>query len=300
MSFVPVLNSVSYLPGASNIGLVRGDDNHAVLIDSGPGKRSGRQVLELLEQQHLRLLAIFSTHGHGDHVGGNAYLVERTHARVLAPAHDAIVMQYPIWGTLFTFSGAEPIREMATPRFDPEPCAVDELVTDAKIQVGGMTVQPVPLPGHTVSHTGYLVDGVLFTGDILAGEDELNHVPISYAYSITQRLASLSKLRDFPCSRYVLGHGRVEEDITSLIDRNLVHIERVLDVITTLLARSPLDTGTLLDAVVDRLGIQVRNVREYYTVYPALHAYISHLSNLGRIAPAIHANRLLWCTSGGS
>ena len=300
MSFVPVLNSVSYLPGASNIGLVRGDDNSALLIDSGPGKRSGRQVMELLEQEHLRLAAILNTHGHGDHTGGNAYLVERTRARVFAPLHDGIVMQHPIWGTMCTFSGAEPIRELATARFDPEPCPVDEVITGAEIQIGAITVQPVPLPGHTVSHTGYLLDDVLFTGDILAGEEELNNAPISYAYSITQRLASLARLRDIRCRRYVLGHGHVEEEIASLIDRNLAHIQRVLDLITALVAGSPLDTTTLLDSVVDRLRIQIRNVRDYYTIYPALHAYISHLSNQGRIAPAIQSNRLLWCKPGGS
>jgi glyoxylase-like metal-dependent hydrolase (beta-lactamase superfamily II) len=145
-----------------------------------------------------------------------------------------------------------------------------------------------------------LVDDVLFTGDILAGDEELNNAPISYAYSITQRLASLARLRDIRCSRYVLGHGHVEEEIASLIDRNLAHIERVLDLITALVTGSPLDTTTLLDSVVDRLRIQIRNVRDYYTIYPALHAYISHLSNQGRIAPAIQSNRLLWCKPGGS
>ena len=300
MAFVPVLNSVSYLPGPANIGLVRGDHDSAVLIDSGPGARSGRQVLELMGQQHLHLLAILNTHGHGDHIGGNAFLVQHTGARVLAPLHDGIAMRYPIWGTMCTFSGAEPIREMATPRFDPEPCVVDEVITDVRIEIGGVSIQPVPLPGHTLSHTGYLVDDVLFTGDILAGEEELDHAPISYAYSITQRLASLTKLREVGCGRYVLGHGHVEEDITLLIDRNLAHIERVLEIITSLVTHSPLETNTLFDAVIDRLGIQLRNVREYYTIYPALHAYISHLSNLGRIAPTIQNNRLLWCTSEGS
>jgi len=300
MPFIPVLNRVSYLPGPANIGLVQTDGNGALLIDSGAGKRAGRQVLELLEQRHLRLLAIFNTHGHGDHIGGNAYLVAHTHARVFAPLHDGIVIQYPIWGTMCTFSGVEPIRELATPRFDPEPCAIDETVTEASVEAGGVTVQPLPLPGHTASHTGYLIDDVLFTGDILAGEQELGNAPISYAYSIPQRLDSLNRLRNIRCSRYVLGHGHPEDDIASLIDRNLAHIERVLELITTLVATSPLETSTLFDAVVERLGITIRNIREYYTIYPALHAYLTHLCHLGSIIPVIQQNRLLWCKSEGS
>ena len=65
-----VFNSVYYLPGASNIGLVIGDAQQAILVDTGVGQRSGRQLLQILEERNLHLVAILNTHGHGDHVGG--------------------------------------------------------------------------------------------------------------------------------------------------------------------------------------------------------------------------------------
>jgi glyoxylase-like metal-dependent hydrolase (beta-lactamase superfamily II) len=290
------LNSVSYLPGASNIGLAVGNHGEAILIDSGVGQRSGRQLLQLLEGQNLRLVAIFNTHGHGDHVGGNAYLVQHTGAKVYAPLHDGIVLKHPIWGTMCTFAGAEPIQELSSPRFAPEPCDTDVTVTQGEIQVAGLAVQVVPLPGHTGSHTGYIVDDVFFTGDILAGEAELAHAPISYAYSITQRLASLQKLRQFPCARYVLGHGPVEKDISSLIDHNIASITEVLNFVRGRLAGDAVEANELLRAVCDHLDIHIRNVREYYLLYPTLHAFLSHLDNTGEVAPAIQDNRLVWHT----
>jgi glyoxylase-like metal-dependent hydrolase (beta-lactamase superfamily II) len=291
-----VLDNVYYLPGASNIGLVIGAGQQALLIDTGVGERSGRQLLQLLDQRGLHLAAILNTHGHGDHAGGNAYLAEHTGARVYAPLHDGIVLRYPVWGTLCTFGGAEPIAELSVPRFAPHSCAVDVTVTEGELEIAGVTVQVVPLPGHTGTHTGYIVDNVFFIGDILAGEAELANAPISYAYSITKRLASLEKLRHYSCACYVLGHGPVERDITQLIERNIAQLNDVLSFIKAYLARGGAEANELLLAVCTKYGITIRNVREYYMLYPTLHSFLSHLNNCGEITHSVENNRLLWHT----
>jgi glyoxylase-like metal-dependent hydrolase (beta-lactamase superfamily II) len=291
-----VLNNVYYLPGASNIGLVIGEGQQALLIDTGVGERSGRQLLQLLEERGLHLVAIFNTPGHGDHAGGNAYLAEHTGAQVYAPLHDGIVLRYPVWGTLCTFGGAEPIAELSVPRFAPHSCAVDVTVTEGELEIAGVTVQVVPLPGHTGTHTGYIVDNVFFIGDILAGEAELANAPISYAYSITKRLASLEKLRHYSCACYVLGHGPVERDITQLIERNIAQLNDVLAFIKAYLAHGGAEANELLVAVCAKYGITIRNVREYYMLYPTLHSFLSHLNNCGEITHSVENNRLLWHT----
>ncbi len=301
-----ILGNVYCLPGASNVGLVIGEGHQAFLIDSGIGQRSGRQLLQVLEQQGLGLAAILNTHGHGDHVGGNAYLVEHTGARVYAPVYDAVVLQYPLWGTLCMFSGAEPLNELRTLRFAAQPCKADVLVTEGELEVAGVKVQVVPLPGHTASHTGYIVQAegppdlpasqdVFFTGDILAGDAELANATISYAYSITKRLESLEKLRGYSCARYVLGHGEVQHDIQWLIERNIAQVTAALDLIKALLAQEPAEAGQLFEAVCAHYRIDVRTVKEYYLLYPTLHSFLSHLSNSGQISHIIRNNRLLWC-----
>nr|MBC7244324.1 MBL fold metallo-hydrolase [Chloroflexota bacterium] len=291
-----ILNNVYYLPGASNIGLIIGEEQQALLIDTGVGQRSGRLLLQILEEQGLNLVAILNTHGHGDHVGGNAYLVEHTGAKVYAPVYDSIVLQRPVWGAMCVFGGAEPIVELGTPRFAPQPCVTDVVVTEGEIQIAGITVQVVPLPGHTGSHTGYIVNDVFFTGDILAGEAELANTAISYAYSVTKRLESLEKLRHYSCAYYVLGHGQLERDIAGLIKRNIAQIMDVLNFIENYLAQAPAEVSSLLRAACQHYGIKIRNIREYYLLLPTLHAYLSHLSNSGQITYQITDNRLLWCT----
>jgi len=288
-------DNVYYLPGASNVGLIVGNGQQALLIDTGVGQRSGRQLLQILQERNLHLAAVLNTHCHGDHVGGNAYLVQHTGARVYAPVYDAVVLEQPVWGAICSFVGADPVAEMRAPRFDAQPCAVDAIVTEGAIEIAGVTVQAVALPGHTGSHTGYLVDGVFFTGDILAGEAELANTAISYAYSITERLQSLEKLRNYPCQYYVLGHGAVERDVSTLIDRNVAQISDVLEYIRGYLTQGCAGASELLQAVCVHYAIDIRNLRQYFLFYPTLYAFLSHLSNGGEITYQVKDNRLLWC-----
>ena len=299
MQLQHILDNVFYVPGPSNIGVVVGKDRQALLVDTGIGTRSGRRLLQILEDQGLQLAAIFNTHCHGDHIGGNAYLVEHTGATVYAPPYDAVVLERPIWGTMCMFGGADPISELSSPRFSAQACKVDQIVTEGEMCVAGVAVQAISLPGHTGSHTGYIVGGVFFTGDALAGEEELVNARLSYAYSVTRRLQSLEKLRQYPCAYHVLGHGRIQRDIASLIDRNIAQVLDVLDFIKRYLTQGCADIGAIFGAVCEHYEIEIRTIGQYFLLYPTLHACLSHLNNCGEISFRIRGNQLLWCPTDG-
>ena len=294
MELQHILGNVYYLPGPSNVGLVVGKGRRAILIDTGVGQRSGRRLLRLLRDRGLDLVAILNTHCHGDHMGGNAYLVEHTGARVCAPLYDSVMLRYPWWGTMCMFGGAEPLAELRVPRFAPQPCAVDMVVEDGELDVAGLTVRAVSLPGHTGTHTGYIVNGVFFLGDALAGEAELSNSSISYAYSVTGWLGSLEKLRRYSCVYYVLGHGGVESDISGLIDSNIARMNGMVEFVRVYLTGNSVGVSEILEAVCQRCGVEIRNVRQYYRWCPMIHSLLSHLSNGGEIVCEIRDNRLLW------
>lgn len=100
--------------------------------DAGP-------VLAALEAQGLHLAGILITHHHADHQGGVAALVERFQPRVLAPEIESIT------GCNVPLRGGE------------------------VLDVLGVPVSVIAVPGHTRGHLAYSAPGVLFCGDTLFG-----------------------------------------------------------------------------------------------------------------------------------
>jgi hydroxyacylglutathione hydrolase len=110
----------------------------AIVVDPGDAD----PVLQALSDQKATLRAILVTHHHADHVGGVAKLQAATGARVLAPAADGL-------------------------SFEHEPLQGGDAV-----ELLGVTVQVLDVPGHTAGHIAYWIPAsplgpVLFCGDTL-------------------------------------------------------------------------------------------------------------------------------------
>ncbi|MBC7252252.1 MAG: MBL fold metallo-hydrolase [Anaerolineae bacterium] len=294
MELKHIVDHVYYLAGVINIGVIRGDDDQVVLIDSGIGDRSARQILRLLQAQGWRPVAVCNTHGHGDHVGGNAYLVEQAGVRVYAPLYDSTVIQQPIWGRLFMFAGAEPIREIAAPRFSARPSPVHEVVMEGALSIAGTTVEAITMPGHTGTHTCYRAGKVLFLGDLLAGEVELEHVKIPYAYSVGMRLESLERLRTIEADYYLLAHGSLYRDIVPLLERNIARVHETLDFIRKYLSRGRAGATDIVAAVADHFGLNINRIRDYFMFHPTIYSHLSYLHSRGEIDFELEGNRLWW------
>ncbi|KAM9235381.1 putative thioesterase PNKD [Leptosomus discolor] len=140
---IPVLsNNYSYLV------IDTGSRRAAVIDPSDP-----LAVQAAIEEEGVTLEAIFCTHKHWDHSGGNAALRQQHGScKVYGSALDAI-------------------PELTNPLADRE-----------KVSVGCLTFEALATPGHTVGHMVYVLDGgpfggppCLFSGDLLflAGCGEL-------------------------------------------------------------------------------------------------------------------------------
>ena len=294
MKLQRLTESVYYLPWVVNSGVIVGQGDQAVVVDTGIGDRSGRRIMAALEAEGLRPVAVLNTHCHGDHVGGNAWLVEQAGVKVYAPLYDSVVIRFPVWGRLCIFAGGEPIRELAVPRFAFRPTEVDVLVSEGELEIAGITIQAVALPGHTGTHTGYVADEVFFLGDLLAGEEELERAKISYVYSVTKRLESLEKLKGYRCAWYVPGHGPALQDIGELIERNIARTEETLAFIVEYLRQNPAEAAEVLAAVCEHFGIAMHNAPDYFLLHPTIYSHLSHLHSQGIVQFSIEGNRLLW------
>lgn len=139
----------------------------AAIVDPGDAE----PVLQRLQQRRLMLTNILVTHHHGDHVGGVAALVRSTGARVYGPRGETI-----------------PARDVALGEGD-------------RIEVLGLALHVLDVPGHTRGHIAYYAPALraLFCGDTLfaAGCGRL------FEGTAEQMTASLAKLAQLPAETRV-------------------------------------------------------------------------------------------------
>ena len=107
----------------------------AAIID--PGGDEDR-VLEYCSQHQLQVQYIINTHGHPDHVCGNARIQEATGARIVMHAADAEHFGKPDIKDFFSVLGL------------PESPPIDITVQDGDtISIGERQLQVIHTPGHT-------------------------------------------------------------------------------------------------------------------------------------------------------
>jgi hydroxyacylglutathione hydrolase len=138
----------------SNCYVVRRPDaGEAVVVDPGWPGESGR-ILGALGD--ARCVGILVTHGDLDHVAGVAELVEATGAPVYMPAAERERLERP--------------NDFLPPGIDAEIRAhVPEVALrgDELLELAGVELQTLPVPGHTAGHVAFFADGCLFSGDVL-------------------------------------------------------------------------------------------------------------------------------------
>ncbi len=131
--------------------IVVDDRRDALLIDPAMGERL---VIEAVKEHGLHLVEILNTHGHPDHIYGNAAVKEATKARLAIHRLDA-----------YRLGPERPATTMQIP-----PCAADDLVDEGALSyVDDLKVTAIHTPGHTEGSTCFHFERekVLFSGDVI-------------------------------------------------------------------------------------------------------------------------------------
>jgi len=109
-----------------------------------------------VEAQGLKPRWILETHAHADHLTSAAYLRERLGGRIAIGGAIGEVQQ--IFAKVFNLKGAA----------FPHGAAFDHLLRDNEVlELGGLRITALSVPGHTPADMAFLVEDAVFVGDTL-------------------------------------------------------------------------------------------------------------------------------------
>lgn len=139
-------------PYDNGIYIVIDDRRDALVIDPSMGER---QIINAVREHSLHLVEILNTHGHPDHIYGNAAVKEATKARLAIHRLD----EYRLGPK------APPPLQLRVP-----PSQADDLVDDGPLQfIADLKIAALHTPGHTEGSTCFYFESehVLFSGDLI-------------------------------------------------------------------------------------------------------------------------------------
>ena len=141
-------------PFAENTYLLRAKGgSESLVID--PGDEAER-LIALIEESGTKPVAIINTHAHLDHIGAVAQLKDHYGIPFYLHPDDAPTLeQGPIASQLY---GLPPVTVPS----------VDHALDDGQtLELAGLTLDVVFVPGHAPGHVAFLIDGRCFGGDCL-------------------------------------------------------------------------------------------------------------------------------------
>ncbi len=268
--------------GMTYIPFYKINDEEIIMLDTGwkKGERGG--INQVLESNNFKVSAILNSHAHIDHIGNNTYLKNKYSSIIAMSACEAAICSSEI--TLKVYYGSQTLKEIKE-HYGHMVCKTDISIDENQDEVSicGVDFKIIHTPGHSPAHICSITpDDVAYMGDALISYEVMDGAKMPYSYILSEDMKSKAKIHDLNCSKYVVAHKGIYDDITKLIDDNIDFYEsramRIYDVID-----GSMTIQDIMKAAIERFNIHINNIYKYYVIERMLKSYVDYLYEIEKI-----------------
>ncbi|GAB6108184.1 MBL fold metallo-hydrolase [Fusibacter bizertensis] len=276
-------NSFFFHSQSSIGGYKRGDQ--LLLFDTGNDDSSVKKAIRAFD--NIKVIAVFNTHSHADHCGGNAYLSKHFAMPIYAPYLETSFIENPILEPTYLFSASPPVSLqnkflMAKPSTVPYVIS-DESPISISFDDAQIDIQPVALRGHSPNQFGYITpDSVAYLGDALISSEMIEKHPLIFTFDVKEHIESLHRLKMVKAEGYVIAHGGYFTDITDIIHSNLEALDKTQNLILSTIGNGKSTFDELHRKIAYTYQL-TENIGQYWLNRSVIHAHVKYLLEIEMI-----------------
>lgn len=298
MKLINLKGNTYCIKGGTNTGVVRLNDNSALIIDPGLGGIRPKKMMDILKNNGMNIKYIINTHEHGDHYEGCKQLKELdNYIKIMSSAEAKIFIDNPNKFADYTIGGkASKFFKFKMCEEENNFIKVDYTIEEGNLVLNNRKVEIIRLKGHSEGSIGVLTeDKVLFVGDLFVGSYILNKFDLLLLYDVKEYLNSIEKIENIDFEYMVLGHGK--EVFTKLESKNIINahrnaVNKYINQVRELL-KSPISIDNLLKNIIVNNNLSC-NYTEYHFFRSTILSIISYLCDLDQVDYDINLGEMLY------
>lgn len=268
--------------GMTYIPFYKINEEEIIMLDSGWAGGEQKGIDKLLEKNNFKVAGIICSHAHIDHIGNITHLKNKYDCIVAMSAYEALICSsLTNLKVYYSSQGMSYVRE----HLGHMVCKTDIMIWDNQdnVDVCGVKFKIFHTPGHSPAHICIITpDDVGYIGDALISYGVMRSAKMPYAFILTEDLKSKEKLYDLKCSKYIVAHRGMYNDIKNLIADNIDFYKnratKVYDVI-----EDAMTMEEIMRTVIMKWKINVKTRYKYFVTEKMLRSYVEYLNEIGMI-----------------
>lgn len=268
--------------GMTYIPFYKINDEEIIMLDTGRERGERERIEEVLEKNKFKVTAILNSHAHIDHIGNNKYFKDKYNSIIAMSVYEAIICSSEV--NLKLYYGSETLK-FVKEHYDHMVFKTDIIIEENQheILLCGVDFKIISTPGHSPAHICIITpDDIAYIGDALISYEVMEGAKMPYAYILSEDMKSKAKLYDLNCSKYVVAHKGIYNNITKLINDNIDFYEsramRIYEAID-----GSMTMEEIMKIISKKFNINVNNVQKYYFMERMLKSYVEYLHEIEKL-----------------